>query len=154
MANGRLLMRSTPPGVRVVVNGEVRGTTPLALGDLSYGAYEIRFSLDGYESKNRRPDLSQDDPIATISADLARATDTRTASLGVGSIFVDTRPRGVEVWLDQQLIGESPMSIPNVSTGAHEVEFRHAGYRNWTTSVQVDASGQARVTASLDHASR
>ena len=153
-ANGRLLMRSTPPGVRVVVNGEARGTTPLALGDLSYGAYDIRFSLEGYESQNRRLELSQDDPIATINADLERVTDTRAASLGVGSIFVDTRPRGVEVWFDRQLIGESPMLIPNVSTGAHEVEFRHAGYRNWTTTVQVDVSGQARVTASLDHVPR
>jgi hypothetical protein len=153
-ANGRLLMRSTPPGVRVVVNGEARGTTPLALGDLSYGAYDILFSLEGHESQDRRLALSQDDPIATINADLARVADTRTASLGVGSIFVDTRPRGVEVWLDQQLIGESPMLIPNVSTGAHQVEFRHAGYRNWTTTVQVDVSGQARVTASLDHVSR
>ena len=153
-ANGRLLMRSTPPGVRVIVNGEARGTTPLVLGDLSFGAYDIRFSLDGYESQDRRLELSQADPIATFNADLARVTDTRTTSLGVGSIFVDTRPRGVEVWLDQQLIGKSPMLIPDISTGAHEVEFRHAGYRNWTTTVQVDASGQARVTASLDHASR
>ena len=153
-ANGRLLLRSTPPGVRVVVNGEARGTTPLALADLSYGAYDIRFSLEGYESQARQLAISSDDPIATINAELLRVTATRTASLGVGSIFVDTRPRGVEVWLDRQLIGESPMLIPNVSTGGHEVEFRHAGYRTWTTTVQVGSSAQARVTASLDHVPR
>ena len=153
-ANGRLLVRSTPPGVRVVVNGEARGTTPLALADLSYGAYDVRFSLEGYESQDRRLAISADDPIATINAELARVTDTRTAALGVGSIFVDTRPRGVEVWLDRQLVGESPMLIPNVSTGAHEVEFRYAGYRDWATTIQVGSSAQARVTASLDHVPR
>ena len=153
-ADGRLLVRSTPPGVRVVVNGETRGTTPLALGDLSYGAYDIRFSLEGYESQDHRLAISPDAPIAAVNAALARVIDTRTAALGVGSIYVDTRPPGVEVWLDQQLAGESPMLIRNVSTGAHEVEFRYAGYRDWATTVQVGSSAQARVTASLDHVPR
>ncbi len=153
-ATGRLLVRSTPPGVRVEVNGEARGTTPLALADLSYGAYDIRFSLEGYEPQDRRLAISSDDPIVAISAELTRVTVTRTAALGVGSIFVDTRPRGVEVWLDQQLVGESPMLIPNVSAGAHEVAFRYAGYRDWATTVQVGLSVQARVTASLDHVPR
>lgn len=152
--NGRLLVRSTPPGVRVVVNGEARGTTPLALADLSYGDYDVRFSLEGYETQDRRLPISAADPIATINASLARVIDTGIASLGVGSIFVDTRPRGVEVWLDSQMVGESPMLIPNVATGVHEVEFKHAGYRDWATIIQVGSSAQARVTASLDHVPR
>ena len=153
-ASGRLLVRSMPPGVRVVVNGSERGTTPLALADLSYGAYEIRLSLEGYEPQERRLAISSDDPVAAISADLAPVAETRTASLGVGSVFVDTRPRGVEVWLDEQLVGETPMLISNVSAGAHEVKFRYSGYRDWATTVQVGPSAQARVTASLDHAPR
>ena len=153
-ASGRLLVRTTPPGVAVVVNGVVRGTTPLTLGGLPYGAHDVRLTLEGYEPQERHLAISSDDPIAAISADLAGLAETRTASLGVGSISVDTRPRGVEVWLDQRLVGETPMLIPNVPTGAHEVEFRHDGYRTWATTVQVGPSGQARVTASLDHAGR
>ena len=149
--DGLLLLRSTPPGVRVMVNGEARGTTPLALSDFSYGAYDVRFFLEGYESQQRRLVISSDEPIAAISAKLARVTETSTTSRSVGSIFVDTRPRGVEVWLDQQLVGKSPMLIPDVSAGAHEVEFRYVGYRTWVTIVQVDPFAQARVTASLDH---
>ena len=153
-ASGRLLVRSMPPGVRVVVNGAARGTTPLALVDLSYGAYDIRLSLEGYEPQERQLAISSDDPVATINAELGRVAETRTASLGVGSVFVDTRPSGVEVWLDEQLVGETPMLIPNVSAGVHEVEFRYNGYRNWATTVQVGPSARARVTASLDHAPR
>ena len=153
-ASGRLLVRSLPPGVRVAVNGAARGTTPLALANLSYGAYDIRLSLEGYEPQVRRLAISSDDPVAAIDTQLVRVAETRTASLGVGSVFVDTRPRGVEVWLDQQLVGETPMLIPNVSAGAHEVEFRYSGYRDWATTVQVGPSSQARVTASLDHAPR
>ena len=152
--SGRLLVRSMPPGVLVVVNGAARGTTPLALADLSYGAYDIRLSLDGYEPQERRLAISSDDPVAAINAQLVGVAETRTASLGVGSVFVDTRPSGVEVWLDQQLVGETPMLIPDVSTGVHEVEFRYNGYRSWATTVRVGPSAQARVTASLDHVPR
>ena len=147
---GRLLVRSTPPGVRVAVNGEPRGTTPLALAGLPSGAYAVRLAGDGYESQEHQFVITADDPIVSISAELVPAGDTGTASLGVGSIFVDTRPRGVEVWLDQRLVGETPMRIPNVAAGAHDVEFRHDGYRDWATTVQVGRSAQARVTASLD----
>ena len=152
--NGRLLVRSMPPGVRVAVNGEARGTTPLVLGELSYGVYDLQLSLEGYESQDHQLALSSDDPFGGINAELTRVAETRTASLGVGSVFVDTRPRGAEVWLDQQLVGETPMLIPNVSVGAHEVEFRNDGYRDWVTTVQVGSSSQARVTASLDHVPR
>ena len=44
------------------------------------------------------------------------------------------------------------MLIPNVSPGVHDVEFRQDGYRAWVTTVEVGPSGQARITASLDHA--
>ena len=152
--NGRLMVRSMPPGVRVAVNGEARGTTPLVLGELSYGVYDLQLSLEGYESQDHQLALSSDDPFGGINAELTPVAETRTASLGVGSVFVDTRPRGAEVWLDQQLVGETPMLIPNVSVGAHEVEFRNDGYRDWMTTVQVGSSSQARVTASLDHVPR
>ena len=125
--------------------------TPLALADLSYGAYDVRLSREGFEAQERRLVISEDEPIAAIRGDLSRVAETRTASLGVGSLFVDTRPRGVEVWLDRRLVGDTPMLIPDVSAGAHEVEFRYDGYRDWATTVQVGSSVQARVTASLDH---
>ena len=37
-------MRSMPPGAEVIVNGQPRGTTPLALAALPYGKGEGRFA--------------------------------------------------------------------------------------------------------------
>ena len=151
---GRLLVRSIPPGVLVIANGQELGPTPLALADLSYGDYDVRLSLEGYESQEHRLEVSSDNPIGVINVRLTRATTVQNASLRVGSILVETRPRGAEVWIDQELMGESPILISNVSAGIHEVEFRHDGYRNWVTTVRVWPSTQARVTASLDYAPR
>jgi hypothetical protein len=51
--------------------------------------------------------------------------------------------------LDQRLVGETPMLLPDVAAGSHVVEFKHDGYRDWTTTVQVNSAAQARVAASL-----
>ena len=148
-SDGRLLVRSTPPGAQVTVNGEPRGTTPLALSDLQYAAYDVRLTFEGYETEDRRLTISADDPIAAVQAQLAPVAVAGNAPLGVGSIFVDTRPPGVQVWLDQEFVGDTPMVIPNVATGSHNVEFKRDGYREWATTVQVGSETQARVTASL-----
>ncbi len=154
VADGRLLVRTTPPGAQVVVNGEVRGTTPLVLSQLPHDNYDVVLTLDGYESQERRLAIAADDPIAAVQADLIRIGVPEIAPLGLGSIFADTRPRGVQVWLDKRLVGETPMLIPDVAAGLHEVEFKQDGYRQWVTTVRVDSSTQARVTASLDRARR
>ena len=148
-SDGRILVRSTPPGAQVTVNGEPRGTTPLALSDLQYDAYDVRLTFEGYEPEDRRLTISADDPIAAVQAQLTPVAVAENAPLGVGSIFVDTRPPGVQVWLDQELVGDTPMLIPDVAAGSHEVEFKHDGYRQWATTVQVGSETQARVTASL-----
>jgi len=151
---GRLLLRSTPPGVEVILNGEVRGMTPLVVSELGFGNYDVRLRLEGYESQNFKFSLASENTIEAINADLVRLTETQRSFLGVGSVLVDTRPRGAEVWLDRRLVGETPMLISNIPAGVHVIEFRYDGYRDWVTTVQVDLSAQARVTASLDHVPR
>ena len=148
--DGRLLVRSTPAGAQVVINGQVRGTTPLALAGLSYDDYEMALQLDGYEAHQQNLPVSAETRIAAVNVELVRVSTPPAASVGVGSIFVDTRPQGVQVWLDRRLLGETPMLIPEVAVGPHEVEFKSDGYREWVTVVQVDSTAQARVTASLD----
>ena len=148
---GRLLVRSMPPGAQVDVDGDPRGTTPLALSDLAYGDYALRVSLEGYEPRNQQLLISPEDPIVALSVEFDRLVVQPDISVGVGSISVDTRPHGVQVWIDQRLVGETPMLIPDVSAGVHVVEFRQEGYRDWATTVRVGPSEQARVTASLDH---
>lgn len=50
---GSLSVTSTPSGARVLVDGQPRGQTPLALGGLRPGPYEVAVSLRGYETETR-----------------------------------------------------------------------------------------------------
>ncbi|MGD9906760.1 MAG: PEGA domain-containing protein, partial [Vicinamibacterales bacterium] len=47
---GRLLVRSSPTGAEVFVNGQRRGVTPLAVRDLARGAYAVRLSRPGFDA--------------------------------------------------------------------------------------------------------
>ncbi len=162
VAEGRLLVRSMPPGAEVIVNGESRGTTPLALAELPYGPYEVEVILAGYPPRREQLMLDAGDPIGSLNADLAAAPaaggtpagSPPAEQVGIGSILAETRPPGAAVWLDQRLVGETPVSIPDVPAGAHRIEFRLDGYRTWTTTVEVATATQARVAASLDDAAR
>ena len=46
---GGLMLNTVPPGATVVLDGVVKGTTPLTLTGLSPGPITVRFSLSGYE---------------------------------------------------------------------------------------------------------
>ena len=59
---GRLIVRSTPAGARVFVDGRERGRTPLTLGSLSPGSYAIRVARDGYVPIERRLTVSASRP--------------------------------------------------------------------------------------------
>lgn len=45
----RVHVESTPPGARVVVNGQVRGTTPTVVALKRWNTSSLRLELDGYE---------------------------------------------------------------------------------------------------------
>ena len=67
-----------------------------------------------------------------------------------GALAVDSRPTGARVFLDDKLVGTTPMALPSVSAGSHPIRLEREGYRHWSSSVRVVASEQNRVTASLE----
>ena len=56
--SGRLLVRSTPAGAGVLVDGQSRGVTPLDLRELAFGAHTIEVSHPNHETRQRRVTLS------------------------------------------------------------------------------------------------
>jgi hypothetical protein len=76
---GRMLVRSTPEGAQVTIDGEPRGETPLDLHNVPFGDYEVRVSRAGFEPVSRRVSLSAKHPIDSETVKLepekmARAT--------------------------------------------------------------------------------
>jgi len=145
---GRLLVRSTPAGARVSIDGRDAGVTPAVVRDLARGSHSVRVTRDGYIAEERRIVIAPRREAVSITVPLSPAVATNGRF--VGDLTVQSRPTGAKVFLDGKLIGMTPLSIPAVRAGEHAVRLEYDGYRRWSSVVRVVANEANRVTASLE----
>jgi hypothetical protein len=67
----------------------------------------------------------------------------------VGNISVTTNPVGATVYVDSINKGTSPVTVPDLTSGAHNVLIQKQDYQDYTTSVTVTDNATATVTATL-----
>src|SRR5204862_5933069 len=70
-AAGRLLVRSTPTGATVMVDGISKGVTPLAIRDLPLGARKVVISSRGFIADEQRVMLTKARPSRSLEVRLA-----------------------------------------------------------------------------------
>jgi hypothetical protein len=145
---GRLLIRSTPANADVTVNGQPRGKTPITMRDLPLGSYNIHIEHEGYEPDQRRVDLSARQTMSALSFSLKPVA--AESGSGTGSLDVQSRPPGAQVFVNDRLVGRTPLSIRDMPAGPAAVRIEVEGFRTWTTTVHIEAGKPARVNASLD----
>ena len=151
--SGRLFVRSTPAGAGVVVDGQSRGVTPLDLRELAFGAHTIAVSHPGHDTRQRRVTLSERRPARSIDFELrptAVPAHATTAANSTGSLHVASHPSGAQVFVDDNLIGTTPLLLSSVAAGSRHLRVELSGYKIWTTSVQIEPSARFRVSASLE----
>jgi hypothetical protein len=175
---GTLLVRTTPPGAEVFVDGRGYGRAPLAVRDLPRGAHRLRVERSGFAAAERRIVVSASRTSQTVAVALLpnspptrlsparseampkpvapRAVRTAvpgapaTTRVSVGSLSVESRPAGASVFVDDRPVGTTPLSIAEMSQGQHTVRIELAGYRRWSSSTMVTSGEASRVTASLE----
>jgi hypothetical protein len=142
---GSLLIRSTPADAEVFVNGRASGKTPLTLRDIDLGSYTIRVVRDGYANEERTLQLSTSRPSASATFDL------RPAAVGTaGQLNVQSRPAGARVFVNDRLVGSTPLAAASVPAGSATVRLELDGYRPWVTTVRIGGGEQTKVAASLE----
>jgi serine/threonine-protein kinase len=89
-------------------------------------------------------------PAAERTEALPPSDASGTAGRFAGRLSVESNPTGARVFLDNRLIGTTPLAVPSVPAGSHAIRLERDGYRRWSSSVRVVAAEQNRVTASLE----
>jgi serine/threonine protein kinase len=153
---GRLVVRSTPAGAAVLLDGRTRGETPVSWRDLPFGTHTLLLSHAGYAPRSDRVTLSAAEPVLSVALELEPAKEARAttaaspAAPATGSIYVDSHPRGAQILIDGHVFGMTPMAVPGMSPGAHTLRLQLAGHKPLTTSVRVTAGEQAKVAVTLE----
>ena len=158
---GRLLVRSTPSGASVTVDGVARGVTPLALRDLDLGTRTVVVTRSGYTAETLRVSISEARPSRTLDVRLAAARPRETtprpstpATLGkpavaTGTLSVDSRPTGASVTINGKASGITPLTLEAVAPGEYRITMAKPGYQNFSTTVRVVAGERVRAAYSL-----
>lgn len=136
---GRLLVSTEPPGAEILVDGQVRGLSPLSLSGLPrYSEIEVS-ARSGSKSATRRLTLTDaSEAKLRLSLEAAR-----------GSILVAANEKVLAALLDGREVAIGPKgTIEGVEAGSHELELRgdSSGYK---ARVEVGADRQAKVSAAL-----
>ena len=148
---GWVLVKTTPPGAIVTLDGVDRGLTPLALRDIPYGRYHVEVSHVGYRSHSENVTLSVHSKVSAIGIGLQPIEAIVISPQALGSIAVESRPPGARVVIDRNVVGITPAVVSDLVVGRYRVRLEREGYQPWVTTVDVSESNQLRITASLEH---
>jgi hypothetical protein len=165
---GRIVVTSTPAQAAVTVNGKWSGRTPLTLSAVAFGSYVVRVVEPGYEVEREQFTLSsasssrtidvvlkrkpEPKPAATPAAAAAKAAapSSKPAAAATGSIYIDSRPQGARVFVDNKEVGVTPLTLSGQTAGSHDVRLELADHTPRSETITVKPGATARVTGSLE----
>lgn len=91
-----------------------------------------------------------DAPRAERPARQAERPPVNTDPNVAGGLFAITRPLGAQVFLDNKLIGTTPLFMSQLSSGSHEVRLELPGFRTYSSSIQVEPNVRSRLAVQLE----
>ncbi|MDD1662692.1 MAG: PEGA domain-containing protein [Methanomicrobiales archaeon] len=159
---GSLEITSTPADleVQVVLDGNYRGNTPILITNLSAGSHLLQLRSPAYQDKvelvtitagqkmtitadyppNPTPTTPAPVPLPTpepTTLPTTNPTDVPETPVPLGSIYVDSFPRGANILLDGKGYGVTPRLIQNLTPGSYELRLSLVGWKDYRLSVSV-----------------
>jgi serine/threonine protein kinase len=139
---GQLQVRTEPAGARVTIDGEVRGTSPTTVADLSPGEHVV--VLDGPHGSLKQ--IVNIEAGATASLVVPLAGAAAAADAPVSGWLAVSAPIELQIFEGSKLLGSSLSERIMVGAGRHELEMVNEalGYRA-SRVVQVGAGKVSSV---------
>jgi hypothetical protein len=117
---------SNPSGATVYINNNLQGHTPLTLGSVPDGNYQILIQYTGYSDWSQN--ITVNNNVQTVNATLIAISATN------GSIALESDPSNAAVYLNTEYKGKTPITI-NISHGTYRVVIQKTGYLDWSNRI-------------------
>jgi hypothetical protein len=173
-AYGSITVTSVPSGAGVYLDNAIKGITPVTLEAVPNGQHTVLLRHDGYLDYTSEVtvtgDLRQVSAVFTPkSATIAPATSavpgsspatgtTVTGSLSApqptlssltGTLSVTTTPPGAIVYIDDQMKGITPATIPGLSPGSHSIHLIMDGYEDFKITTEIEPGTTSEFVTGL-----
>lgn len=166
-AFGSIIITSEPSGAAVYLDNAIKGITPVTLEGVPNGAHHILLRLEGYTDytsdvsvmagpknisailplKSATPTPTQSPASGTpagtgtpgsgSTVTGTQAVTVPTAAATTGTLSVTTDPPGALVYIDNEMKGISPATIPGLSGGKHSITLIMDGYQDFKTTTEI-----------------
>ena len=99
--------------------------------------------------------IKPDAPLAAVERrERPRPTISKEVIREYGTLSVRGRLSGIELWLDEQKIGETEagtaLVLDNLEAGVHRLTGRKAGYADWERQVAIGANRRTEITIDIE----
>lgn len=85
----------------------------------------------------------------TKPAENKPASEITQEIVDTGIIVVESSPSSAQVYVDNELKGESPLTVYNFPVGKHEVVVRKEGYEDFRKTITLEVGKTEEVSATL-----
>ena len=123
----------------IFVNNQMKGKSPWS-GALMPGQYLVEARLKGYRAGQQSITLEEKESRTVTIPALVQIN---------GSLSIEYRPIGSEVYVDGKKVGTTPNIFRNIPVGNRSVEIRKEGYETLKKTVEVRENEQTSLTGSL-----
>ena len=166
-AFGSISVTSTPSGANIYLDNSYKGLTPLTIDAVPNGNRIIVLRLDGYEDSSRTLSINGNSPVVVIAlnplptptpASTIQPTATGTKQPGqtapvpseeYGTLSITTSPPGAAIYVDGEMKGVTPATIPGLAAGKHSILLNLTGYSPLNTTITINAGKTAEYSTGL-----
>jgi hypothetical protein len=170
-AFGSIAVSSSPAGASVYLDNAIKGITPVTLEGVPNGAHNLLLRLDGYQdytsaitvmagqqpvsaslipkTATASPTISPYPQTTPVTGSSSSPQPTSTPAAGTGSLSVTTTPSGAIVYIDGQMKGITPATIPGLSVGSHTIVLVMDGYEEFKTTTEISPGTSSEFITGL-----
>ena len=145
---GWVYVSSSPGGASVKLDGTNYGQTPasgsLKLNNIGTGDHTVTLTLAGYT-----PYTTQVNVNANTVSEVSALLKPVGPQPGNGELSVSSTPSGANVFVDNNFVGITPLTLKEIPAGSHVVTVRLTGYQEYEITTTVNSGTTSTVAAGL-----
>lgn len=139
---------SDPPGAKAIVNGQFVGTTPVEITTIAPGTHRVECTRDGHLAATASVEIAQG-KHEKLSLTLQPQPPPPPPKQDTATFVVQSDPPGAEVYLDNRLVGTTPLRTTGVMPGSHVIRCGLPGYNSQSMMSHIRALEEKHHSFSL-----
>ena len=139
----------SPPDVQPSAEGVRADSTSRPSPIVTAAARPIGTSGGTTRAMKRAPGPSRTASVPSAKPKIAAVPPSASYQ---GSLAFSSAPEGARVFVNGAFVGSTPLVLDNLPVGSRAVRIEADGYQRWSSSTQVVANRQTRVSATLGRA--